>query len=138
MVAKGLLIGIFIGINYDMAQALGTSTGAQTLITTSALLFGFFIIPNLIFAFVSIACSTGCNKKFFRIISNYPATWMLPIATYFVIGPRKISCCSKQKCLKNELGFSKKLTAINMTLTVLIYVAFISYFYSFIHSYFNS
>lgn len=58
---------------------------------------------------------------------------MMPIASYFVIGPRKISCCSKRKYLKDELGVSKKLTAINMALTLLIYVDFISYVYSVLH-----
>jgi len=131
IVTKGLLIGTFIGFSgrTEFRNALGTSETTQTLIATSALLFGLLVIPNLIFAFASIASSTGFNMKFFKIIFNYPAAWMLPIATYFAIGPRKISCCSKQKCLKNELGVSKKLSAINMTLTVMIYAAFISYFY---------
>ena len=128
ILTKGFLIGVFINNDY-MSEALGTWSGTQTLIATSALLFGLIIIPKMIFAFASIASSTGCNKKFFRIISNYSRAWVLPIATYLVIRPRKISCCSKQKCLKNELGVSKKLTSINMALTVLIYVAFISYFF---------
>ena len=133
IVTKGFLIGIFISFarwSTGIMHRFGTSDDTQTLIALLADLFIIFIVPNLIFAFVSIASSTGLNKKFFKIIFNYPAAWMLPIATYFVIGPLKISCCLKQKYLKNELGVSKKLSAINMTLTVLIYVAIIFYFHS--------
>ena len=133
IVTKGLLIGIFISVttsSYVVQEILGIPNGTQSVIAMTALLFGFFMIPNLIFAFGSIASSTGINKKFIKIIANYPAAWMLPIATYFVIGSRKMPCCSKDKRQKNELVFSKKFSAINMTLTVLIYAAFISFFYT--------
>ena len=73
---KGVLIEIFIsfaryhpGIRY----ALATSDDTQSLVAMSALLFGLLIIPNLIFAFLSIAITTEFNKKFCKIIFNYPA-----------------------------------------------------------------
>ena len=140
IIAKGVFIGLSINMRkyFFIERELGASGDTQSFVSMSALLFGLLIIPNLIFAFGSIASSTGLNRKFFKIIFNYPQAWMLPVATHFTIGSPKISCSSNQKCLKNELGLSKKLTAINMTLTVLIYVLFITYFYLFTYITFST
>ena len=78
------------------------------------------IFPNLLLSFTCIACSTGINKKFIKIILNYPAAWMLPIATFFVIGPRKSFCCSKASVHRHHLSFSKPFTIINIMLTFIL------------------
>lgn len=93
-----------------------------------SLLLGVLILPNLLYSFICIANTTGLNKKFIEVILAYPAGWMLPIATYFVIGPTQSSCCYKTNTQRNNLGFSKFHTIINIILTAVIYVAFGSYY----------
>ena len=90
-------------------------------------LFGVFIFPNLLYSLICIVYSTGPNEKFIDVILAYPAGWILPIATYFVIGPKQSSYCCKTNSQRNHLGFSKFHTIINMILTVVIYAAFHSY-----------
>ena len=89
---------------------------------------GLSIIPNFLFSLISIYCSTGINKKFQHILLGYPAAWMLPIATYFVIGPRKSSCFSKTNYHKHQLGFSNLYTILNSILTIMMYAIITSYF----------
>ena len=69
-----------------------------------------------------MAYSKGMEKKLVQVLLRYPAAWMLPIATYFVIGPIKSSCCSKTDRRKHLLGFSKHCTIINMILTFAMHV----------------
>merc|ERR1711963_286656 len=59
-------------------------------------------------------------------ILNYPAAWMLPFATFFVIGPTKSPCCSKTDDQTHHLGVSKPYTIINIILTYVIYVTIFS------------
>ena len=82
-----------------------------------SILFGLLVIPNLIFSLVSIGFSTGLNKKFFEIIASYPAALMLPMCTFFVIGPRKLSCGSQVNEQRRHLVLSRGLTIVNMILT---------------------
>ena len=74
------------------------------------------MIPNLICSFVSIGFSTGLNKKFLEILTRYPAAWILPICTFFVIGPRKLSCESGNE-QRRHLVLSRGLTIVNMMIT---------------------
>ena len=101
------------------------------------LLLGMLIFPNMLYSFMCIAYSTGPNKKFIEVILAYPAGWMLPIATYFVIGPKKSSCCCKTYYQWNHLGFSKFHTIINIVLTVVIYAALDYYHATFASYIFN-
>ena len=70
-----------------------------------------------------MALSAGCSKEFIEIICGYPAILVLPAFTYFSIGPKNLSCCkgSKDTNSKYRLAFSKRLTLINMALTVIQY-----------------
>ena len=136
IVTKALFIAFFVLFtlsgrhSWSFRKALGTSGDSITLIAMILLLIGTVIIPNLIFSFISISRSTGFNKKFLLIIMSYPAAWMLPIATYFVIGPFRSNCCSSTNSNMN-LGFSKFYSAMNILLTAIMYVAVISYFASY-------
>ena len=89
--------------------------------------FAILILPNLVFSLISISCSTGLNLKLLKVISNYPASWMLPIATYFTIGPYKPNCCSQTNSNRN-LGLSCLCSAVNMVLSLIMHVALISIF----------
>ena len=84
-------------------------------------------IPNLLFSLVSIACSTGLNKKYSQVIFRYPAAWMLPVVTYFVIGPIQSVRCSRKNTQKYHLGLSKHCSFINMILTVIMYGVIIAF-----------
>ena len=83
-------------------------------------LFGLFVLPNLMCSFVSIGLSTGFNKNFIEIIMRYPAAWMLPVCTFFMIGPRKISFDLLSNNQRRYLGLSSGLTILNMILTVIM------------------
>ena len=83
-------------------------------------LFGLFVLPNLMCSFVSIGLSTGFNKNFIEIIMRYPAAWMLPVCTFFMIGPRKISFDLLANDQRRYLGLSSGLTILNMILTVIM------------------
>jgi len=83
-------------------------------------------LAPIIFSFISIALATGCNKKFFRIILDYPSIWLLPAATFFVVGPENRTLQEKLCCKKSGkrtlLGVSSKLTFLNMILTLVMYI----------------
>ena len=142
MVMKGLFIGVFfnyISIEYVQFydkpfyenpgyQKLGTSDKQEAKIRMLLLLAGLLVLTNLLFSWISICCSTGFNKKLTQVILAYPATWMLPIATYFMIGPQKSYCCSKTNVHQYHLGFSKPCTIINIILTVTMYAGIFTYF----------
>lgn len=85
------------------------------------------ILPNLVLSVISISCSTGLNKKLLKVIINYPASWMLPIATYFTIGPYKSNLCC-QTDINRNLGLSTFYSAINTLLNLIMYVALSSIF----------
>ena len=141
MVTKALFIASFFysvsgdsfgrNINNSVIKALGASEETEALMKMLLLLVGLLILPNFLFSLISIGCSTGFNRKLPKVILAYPAAWMLPIATYFVIGPQNLSCCSKTNTHKYHLGFSKPYTIINIILTVIMYAFIISYFNAF-------
>ena len=132
MVTKGVFIAVFFLWGTDnrsdnsIKEPLGTLEDSEAIIRLLLLLGGLLIIPNFLFSLISICCSTGFNKKLSQVILAYPAAWMLPIATYFVIGPQNLSCCSKTNAHKYHLGFSKPYTIINIILALMMYAAIIS------------
>ena len=112
----------------NVVAILGTYGHTESLVVMLLILFGVLIVPNLIFALISIAYSAGLNKKLFQIIISYPAAWMLPIFTYFTIGPRKLLCCSHSYSNHHQLGLSSLCTCINIVLTAISYITMILYF----------
>ena len=100
-----------------------------TVRATLLLILGSLILPNLLCSFISIALSTGINKKFFQILISYPASWVLPVATFFTIGPTKLVCCSKSAQQNEYLGLSKCSSIANLILTVIIYVSLLIFLY---------
>ena len=129
---KGLCIGFVIGINSDRYHRLHSLYGYDLFggqwITSlngyNALLFIF--LPNLILAFISIAKSTGLSKNFFEVVLRYPALLLLPVATYFVIGPQDVAVanclCNNQSVNLQHLGVSGRLTAFNLAFTFGLYI----------------
>jgi len=98
------------------------------------------ILPNLVLSLISISRSTGFNKKLLKVIINYPAALMLPIATYFTIGPYKSSnisiICQYNQiiCQTNtnrNLGLSKFYSAINILLSSAMYLILITIMFYF-------
>ena len=98
--------------------------GLPNAVRYSALLLLF--LPNLAMSIFSIAKSTGFSKNFFEVLFRYPALWLLPVATYFVIGPQDVtvaSClCNNKSVSYRHLGISGSLTAFNLALTFGIYI----------------
>ena len=147
MITKGVVIGNFVVLSLSKSEpstalkrTLGTSESGETLIVMLLILFLLLIIPNMILSFISISCSTGLNKKFLRVVLNYPATWMLPIITYFTIGPNKSNCCS-QTNHNRSLVFSKYYSGINTLLTITMQLALLISFdttFDFLLSYLRS
>ena len=130
MFTKGVIIAIiFYKLLIPNLNWKGQiETSEETAIIIMMLLhLGLSIFSNLLFSWISIGCSTGINKKLSQVILAYPAAWMLPIATYFVIGPQKMSCCTKTDTNRYHLGFSKVFTIINIILTMVMYAVIISY-----------
>ena len=84
------------------------------------------LVPNIMLSLISIGSSTGGNKKLLRMIVDYPALWLLPAATFFVVGPvNKESpnsfCC--QSCPSvSFIGVSGKLTFLNIIVTTVMYL----------------
>ena len=78
-------------------------------------LFGLLILPNLLCSFISIASCTGLNKNFFKVIARFPASWMLPVCTYFVIGPQSL-----KNRKRRHLGLSKFFTMVNMIISLIM------------------
>ena len=123
MFTKGMLIGLLIlaKIKTSMYHWLNE----VPLITVMLIIFVTLILPNLVLSLISISFSTGLNKKLLKVIINYPASWMLPIATYFIIGPYKSNCCCKTDVNRN-LGLSTFYSAINALISLIMYVSLIS------------
>ena len=87
-------------------------------------LFVLQFVPNIILSFFFIMNVTGCNKKFTKILANFPGLWLLPVATFFTIGHFK----------ENKLGFSKKCSIINMIVTIAMYGITLSIFHFLLQS----
>ena len=53
------------------------------------------------------------------MILDHPQMWLLPVFTYFTIGPRKICCCccTHDGKVRSELEFSRLLTIFNIVIS---------------------
>ena len=98
--------------------------GLPNAVRYSALLLLF--LPNLALSIFSIAKSTGFSKNFSEVVLRYPALWLLPVATYFAIGPQDITVanclCNNKSVNYQHLGISGSLTAFNMAFTFGLYI----------------
>ena len=140
MVTKGFVFALLVLNSLDpyndkhrlkrLQRILGSLENGKALIKTILISLGTLILPNLLLSLIAISRSTGLNKTFVDVILNYPASWMLPITTYFMIGPHASNCCS-QTDVNKILGFSKFYSCINISLTVIMYLASISFFESY-------
>ena len=68
--------------------------------------FAIFVLPNIIFSIICFTYSTGVNRKLIEFILSYPASWILPVATNFAIGPRRSLCKSKKRSQTSTGVFS--------------------------------
>ena len=126
-ITKAICVGFLLGTAADAASPTYDnywSTDSTKIPKVASCLLLIFL-PNMILSLLSIAKATGCNKTFFEVIFRYPAIWMLPMATYFVIGPQDFKIC---KCSCNNdsvhqprLGLSGNLTALNAMLIFICY-----------------
>lgn len=119
LITKFLIFGLFFG-HFIRLYEIEHNFKIKEVAQVALILFALFVVPNLIFSLISIAFTTGANKNFFEVIFRYPAAWMLPICTLFVIGPQKFTYKSSEKGQNHLLGFSKLLTIMNMILTITI------------------
>ena len=90
--------------------------------------YGLLIIPNLMYSIISITTSTGMNNKLVKLVIRYPASLVLPLCTFFVIGPQKLSCCSQEHEVSHHLGLSKHLTILNIIFTLISYLIIVLVF----------
>ena len=142
ILTKGIFMAIMMGQNwnYDFEETFETTnrttttrpnrSTTTTMTVVMLILLGTVILPNFVYGLISMASSTGLNKKLFQVIISYPASLVLPIATYFTIGPINSRCGCENKQRKRHLGFSKCSSIINMVLTVIMYVIVIASFAS--------
>ena len=129
MGSKGAFVGLCIGfvspqvINREEYEKMANNDNVVLMSMTCLVLT---LVPNIIFSFISIAVATGCNQKFFRIILDYPAIWLLPAVTFFVVGPENRTLRENLSCNKSGkrslLGVSSKLTFLNIILTLVMYM----------------
>ena len=100
----------------------------------SALVISLIVmfIPNLVFSTICILASAGL--KGFKIILEYPGLWLLPVVTYYTMGPKQMLCCksSTGRNQRKKLAFSKCLTVVNMVMTNIVFwvAVFFTFFYS--------
>ena len=120
---------IFAGIMMEIASELGSyrSFGGgvfrNVVMNSTAIFFALNILPHIVLSLACVLLATGCNRNFFKIIFGYPAVCFLPAFTYFVVGPRKLTCDKKNEVFnqKTQLVVSKRLTILNMLLTNVLY-----------------
>ena len=92
--------------SYDGQQYVHENCNGGNVVWMSVMCFVLTLAPNFIFSFINIAVATGCNQKFFRTILGYPAIWLLPAVTFFVVGP-------ENKALRENLGCNKRKTCLD-------------------------
>ena len=88
------------------------------------MLFIFTVGLNVIISFIGIGLATGCTMDFFKVLFRYPAIFLLPAVTYFVMGSRQTGCCTTTP----QIGLSKRLSVANLIVTVITYVIMIVLF----------
>ena len=113
MLTKAFFIVFAIG----GVQAPGsTIPGSNSEVIRPLIGLALLIIPSLTLSTISILGSTGF--KCWKIIFEYPGLWLLSVATYYTVGPKNVQFCSLERNLqRKKLGFSKKLSVINMIMT---------------------
>lgn len=120
---KILFVGMLFGA---AANGAGGSFYIPDRVSTFAPLLLITFLPNLMLSSISIAKSTGFSKTFFEVILRYPALWLLPVATYFVVGPQNVTICyclcNNQSLKYHRLGISGSLTALNAIFTFILYI----------------
>ena len=123
---------VFVAIMMEIASELGSHRGGilgggvfhETIIVSVLIFFALNILPHIILAAMCVALGTGCNKKYLNIIFGYPAICLLSAFTYFVVGPRTISCSAEQNPdfhERKEVVVSKKLTVLNIIFSSILY-----------------
>ena len=82
----------------------------------------FCILPNIILSVTCVAVSNGISRGL-KILVEYPSLIFLPVITFYVVGPRKLACCSKNQdnTQRHQLVVSKKLSAINVVISFIGY-----------------
>ena len=125
LVTKVIFAGIMMEIASELCsyRAAGGGCFHGVIMSSTLIFFSLIILPHIILSVSSIAISTGCSKKLFKIIFDHPAICLLPVFTYFVVGPRQICCDSQHPnyIKQKELITSKKLTIFNILLTAILY-----------------
>ena len=125
LVTKVVFAGIMMEIASELCSFRGAGGGCfnEIIINSSLIFFTLIILPHIILAVTCVSISTGCNKKLFKIIFGHPAICLLPVFTYFVVGPRRI-CCNKKDpnyIQQKRLILSKRSTIFNIALTAILY-----------------
>ena len=136
ILAKGVFMALMMGDFWSptfQKEIFGASSPFSFRISMMMLLTGTVILPNLLWGFISMALATGINKKLFQVIINYPASVVLPIATFFTIGSLNSKCCIQTQKRQRHLGFSKWSSIMNMVLTLLMYLILLPYFAKYSH-----
>ena len=108
---------------------VGAAFGDNYSLTISGLLFfGVNVLPHILSSIFAIQLVTGCSKKMYQIILNYPALVLLPAFTYFSAGPKNLFGCRRDKCgpTVSHIILSTKWTTVNIIMTVMLYGCTIS------------
>ena len=131
LITKGLFIALFVGANGIPLATSFFGTGRQfALVGILIMLFFLILVPNVIVSFICIGFATGLSRNFFKLIFRYPAIWLLPAVTYFVIGPRELRCCKRTQhnIQRHQIGLSKCFSLLNLLMTVMMYGTMIALF----------
>ena len=129
LVTKVIFAGIMMEIASELCsyRAAGGGCFHGVIMSSTLIFFSLIILPHIILSVSSIGISTGCSKKLFKIIFDHPAVCLLPVFTYFVVGPRRICCDSQHPnyIQQKQLIISKRFTIFNILLTAILYGAVI-------------
>ena len=135
ILTKGVLVGLLMGYyasapphrHRQFKKVLGSTDDTATNISMVTISLAAVFLPALLCSFFSIALSTGINKKFFQVIIRYPASWVLPLATYFTIGSKISLKCPREDKRKRLLGFSTRCSFFNMIASIFMYGGIIAF-----------
>ena len=135
ILTKGVLMGLLMGYyasappyrHRQFKKVLGTSDDQATNILMVTISLTAVFLPSLLCSLFSIVSSTGINKKFFQVMIRYPASWVLPLATYFTIGSKISLKCTREDKQKRLLGFSIRCSFCNMIISIFMYGGIIAF-----------
>ena len=128
----------FACVIIEIINGSGSEIYSKAYVVTGLIILSFLFLPNMIFAVINIALSTGCSKKLTKTIFGYPAILILTAITFYTIGPNTFPCCKQSQdntSLRNELVVSKTFTVINMALTTFMYTICIVALAEFLNDY---